>query len=570
MVKEVSDNNYDLKGYDEACKYALWCVEKENDKVGKYVKKQCKEFLKIINGNYGDKYYVDMEQVDYISTLMTCINIMPKKDAYNNLVGFQWFFIINALCVKRKDGKRRYELSILLIARKNGKTLLTSLLLMILMFIEKTPFAECYSVAPDRELSGQVYKEFQKLLANSPLMQPYFKILRSEIRCTRNNCVYKPLACSDNRLDGRLATVWVGDEVGALKNSYPLEAMQSSQITLEEKFGIIISTAYESLENPMVDNVNYAKKVLDGTIEDDTTFALIYEPDDYAEWMTDKALLQANPLAIEVEAVFKNIAGKRKKAIEMEGSLTNFKTKHMNIFLDGDELEVYIPLDVIRKGKIEPNSYDWTGKEVYVGVDLSQSNDNTAIAMVTYDTAMEKYVVKSWVFYPSNKEDEKTLREKVPYERYSRLGLCYPCGGNIIDYKFVEDFVLNLEEKFKVKIVSITYDKYNAISSVQKWEDAGYMMIEQKQHSQYLHLGTKKFREVAYEERVLYEDNILFEINLQNAMLDRDTNLNMYINKKKSMGKIDIIDAIINAFCTIEIDSVEARSVYEERGFIFW
>ena len=53
-------------------------------------------------------------------------------------------------------------------------------------------------------------------------------------------------------------------------------------------------------------------------------------------------------------------------------------------------------------------------------------------------------------------------------------------------------------------------------------------------------------------------------------MLDRDTNLNMYINKKKSMGKIDIIDAIINAFCTIEIDSVEARSVYEERGFIFW
>ena len=122
MVKEVSDNNYDLKGYDEACKYALWCVEKENDKVGKYVKKQCKEFLKIINGNYGDKYYVDMEQVDYISTLMTCINIMPKKDAYNNLVGFQWFFIFNSLCLRRKENKkRRYELSILLIARKNGR-----------------------------------------------------------------------------------------------------------------------------------------------------------------------------------------------------------------------------------------------------------------------------------------------------------------------------------------------------------------------------------------------------------------------------------------------------------------
>lgn len=452
-----------------------------------------------------------------------------------------------------------------------GKTLLTALILMILMFIEKTPFSECYSVAPDRELSGQVYKEFQKLITNSPLMREHFKILRSEIRCGRNNCIYKPLACSDNRLDGRLATVWIGDEVGALKNSYPLEAMQSSQITLEEKFGIIISTAYESLVNPMVENVNYAKKVLDRTVDDDTTFALIYEPDDYNQWMTDEALFQANPLAIEVKAVYENINGKRKKAIEMPSSLTNFKTKHMNIFLDGDELEVYIPLDVIRKGKIEPNSYDWNGKEVYIGVDLSQSNDNTAVAMVTYDRELEKYIIKSWVFYPTNKEDEKIQREKVPYDRYAKQGLCYPCGGNVIDYKFVEDFVLNIEKKFDVKIISITYDRYNAISSVQKWEDAGYEMVEQKQHSQYLHLGTKKFREVALEERVLYENNILFEINLQNAMLDRDTNLNLYINKKKSNGKIDIIDAIINCFCSIEADSVETTSVYEEReGFLFF
>ena len=452
-----------------------------------------------------------------------------------------------------------------------GKTLLTALILMLLMLM-CDPYAETYSVAPDRELSGQVYKEFQKLLANSPKMSKYFKILRSEIRCTANHCVYKPLACSDNRLDGRLATVWVGDEVGALKNSYPLEAMQSSQITLEEKFGIIISTAYESLNNPMTENVNYAKKVLDKVVNDDTTFALIYEPDDYNEWMTDNALYQANPLAIEIDAVFKNISDKRKKAIEMPSALTNFKTKHMNIFLDGDELEVYIPLDVIRKGKIEPNSYDWKGKEVYIGVDLSQSNDNTAVAMVTYDRELEKYVIKSWVFYPTNKEDEKIQREKVPYDRYAKQGLCFPCGANNIDYKFVEDFVLNIENKFGVKIISITYDRYNAISSVQKWEDAGYTMIEQKQHSQYLHLGTKKFREVATDYRVLYENNMLFEINLTNAMLDRDTNLNMYINKKKSNGKIDIIDAIINCFCSIEADSVETTSVYESErdGFLFF
>ena len=564
MISDTIKNN-------KAYQYALWCVDDNNKKVGKYVKKQCQDFIDIVNDE-NSKYYIKEKELQIIEGFLKLINIMPNKSAYDNLVGFQWFFIVNSLCVRRKtNNKRRYELSILLIARKNGKTLLTALILMLLMLM-CDPYAETYSVAPDRELSGQVYKEFQKLLANSPKMSKYFKILRSEIRCTANHCVYKPLACSDNRLDGRLATVWVGDEVGALKNSYPLEAMQSSQITLEEKFGIIISTAYESLDNPMTENVNYAKKVLDKVVNDDTTFALIYEPDDYNEWMTDNALYQANPLAIEIDAVFKNISDKRKKAIEMPSALTNFKTKHMNIFLDGDELEVYIPLDVIRKGKIEPNSYDWKGKEVYIGVDLSQSNDNTAVAMVTYDRELEKYVIKSWVFYPANKEDEKIQREKVPYDRYAKQGLCFPCGANNIDYKFVEDFVLNIENKFGVKIISITYDRYNAISSVQKWEDAGYTMIEQKQHSQYLHLGTKKFREVATDYRVLYENNMLFEINLTNAMLDRDTNLNMYINKKKSNGKIDIIDAIINCFCSIEADSVETTSVYENErdGFLFF
>lgn len=114
MVSDIVKNN---KSY----KYALWCVEKNNKKVGKYIKKQCEEFIKIANGE-DDRYYIDTEQLEFINILTKFINIMPKKNAYDNLVGFQWFFIINALCVRRtENGKRRYELSILLIARKNGR-----------------------------------------------------------------------------------------------------------------------------------------------------------------------------------------------------------------------------------------------------------------------------------------------------------------------------------------------------------------------------------------------------------------------------------------------------------------
>ena len=186
----------------KAYQYAVDCVREDNVNVGKYVKKQCQEFLDCVNS---DKYYIDERSLKITEGFLQLINIMPNKSAYENLAGFQWVLIVNVLCVKLKsNNKRRYELSIMLIARKNGKTMISSLMFMLLMLLSE-PRAEYYSIAPDRELSGQLYKEFVKLIENSPQMSKYFKVLRSEIRCTINNSVYKPLAFSINRLDGRLA-----------------------------------------------------------------------------------------------------------------------------------------------------------------------------------------------------------------------------------------------------------------------------------------------------------------------------------------------------------------------------
>ena len=113
MISDIIKNN-------KAYQYALWCVDDKNIKVGKYVKKQCQEFIDIVNDE-NSKYYIKEKELQIIEGFLKLINIMPNKSAYENLVGFQWFFIITSLCVRRKtNNKRRYELSILLIARKNG------------------------------------------------------------------------------------------------------------------------------------------------------------------------------------------------------------------------------------------------------------------------------------------------------------------------------------------------------------------------------------------------------------------------------------------------------------------
>ena len=347
--------------------------------------------------------------------------------------------------------------------------------------------------------------------------------------------------------------------------------MQSSQMSMINRTGILISTAYESLNNPMTQEVEYAEKVLDGVIEDDTLFALLYKPDNPKDWLSDKSLLEANPLCFEVPENLEYLKKQRTMAIEMPEAKKNFLTKHMNIFTDGDDSEVYIPMEDFRKCAIK--NYDWCGRDVYVGVDLSLTTDTTSISMVTYDVELGKFVAKSWAFIPKDNAHNKSKVEKVDYFLYKDKGYCFHCGDNVIDHNFVEEFVMSLAEKYGVNILDIGYDRYNCIASATRWYNAGYQVTEIKQHSSVLHAPTKFLKECVLKGEFAYEENKLLEIHFSNARCVYDNNLNAYINKKKSSGKIDMAASTINAMVFWEKEFAEGRNIYDtnerSEGFIF-
>ncbi|PET04399.1 terminase [Bacillus cereus] len=537
----------------------------------KYIKKACQNFIDDVH-DPSCKYFIDEKKLELITNLTKLINMADGlrvgQSAYESLVGFQWFFLVNALCWYHKDNKekRRYEKSVLLIARKSGKSFLTALLILILMILEPEN-SEFYSVAPDRELSSIVKNEIAKMLDASPLINKKFKTVRAEVRFELKKSKFIPLAYSENRLDGRKANVFVADEVGALKTRYPISAMESSQMNMVNRAGILISTAYESLNNPMTEEVEYAEKVLDGLVEDETLFALLYKPDDIKDWLSDEALLQANPLAIDLPENLEQLKKQRKKAMEIPSEETNFKTKHMNIFVDGIETEVYVSTDDLRKGKLD-EPFDWTGRKVHVGVDLAQTNDNTAVSMTTYDEETDTFVTKAWAFLPEGNIETKNKLEKIDYRIMQKNGFCFFSGDKVINYGDIEKFVMDLEDTYKVTIGQIGYDRYNALSSVNKWDEAGYNTVEIKQHSSYLHPATKLLKETILNEKFKYESNRLFEINVSNAREVKDNNLNSYVNKKKSKGKIDMLAATINAMYLWNLELLEGKSVYEDRGLI--
>ena len=194
----------------------------------------------------------------------------------------------------------------------------------------------------------------------------------------------------------------------------------------------------------------------------------------------------------------------------------------------------------------------WNGRKVWVGLDLSQTDDIVTVAMVTEEDNI--IYARVMGFLPGDKVEIKTMKEKVDYKRAEAAGECTACGDEVIDYSVVERYILNLEKNYGVEVQQIGYDRWNAMSTVQKLEAAGMTCVEIKQHSSVLHMPTKLLKEAILGQTFQYDANRLLEINFQNARCTEDTNLNKYVNKKKSTGKVDMVVAIINAIYLLQQD----------------
>lgn len=547
--------------FGRAEEYARWCAEPENRKVGRYVKKQAQLWLAIVDGVDKEAYICEKTYKKICRLLKLMVHPDLQVPMADGLEDYAWFLIVAVFCTKLQKGNTRYyRTALLLICRKNFKTFTSGVIFIIAMLTEPR-FSRFFSVAPDLKLSKELQVAIRKIIKSSPLLDDkIFKTLRSEIRCLLTESDYTPLAYSEDKMDGKLANVFLADEAGAM-DSYPVEAMRSSQITLLNKLGIIISTQYPNDNNVMIDEIDIAEKTLDGLLEDRRYFALLFEPDlEYRTgdaWKTDDLLIyQSNPVAYSHDYILEELKRMRSLAVLYENKRENFLCKHLNIKYKGLGVEGYVDINRVMECAIKENLEFWRGKRVYLGLDLSQTEDNTSVAMVCYENG--RIYAKVWGFVPADSVEVKSNREKVDYKRLIADGVCFACGDSVIDYGFVEDFVLSLEEKYGVEIMQLAFDRCNAISSVQKFEAAENPIecVEVKQHSSVLHPATKLLKERILQRTFQYDENRMLEINFQNARCTEDTNLNKYVNKKKSAGKVDMVVSLINAVYLLNVNEL--------------
>ncbi len=193
---------------NRAYKYAQWCIEEGNRKVPKYVKKQAKSWIDIVDGK-DEEVYIDkkaFEKINKLLKLMVHPDLQCPMD--EGLEDYAWFLIVAVFCTKLKNNEnkdvRYYITAVLEICRKNFKTF-NSAVIFILLMLTDPQFSRFFSVAPDLKLSKELQIAIKKIIKSSPLLaeEDVFKLLRSEIRCLLTDSEYIPLAYSEDRMDGK-------------------------------------------------------------------------------------------------------------------------------------------------------------------------------------------------------------------------------------------------------------------------------------------------------------------------------------------------------------------------------
>lgn len=536
---------------DKAIRYAKDVVDGK-EITTKEVKQQCQIFL----DDYYEKQYdesfefcFDEDKLLVINNLLKLFNFATgfiKGNVLEGLVGFQALFLcaIFGWRYKNDRDKFRYRDVVLFIPRKNAKTFIIAIVIILLMLTEEE-YSEFYSICLDRELATEVKKAMTQIINASPALTKYFnisKILSGKVTCKLTNSYYQARTAEADKNNAIRPCVVCVDEVGAFKDNSNIQAMRSGQLSVKNPLMLKITTAYANSDSIMLEELEYVKAVLEGTIENKKLFALLYYADREEAWR-DNAIYKANPLRVEEN--YKEIMENRDIAKVKVSEQEEFLTKHLNIFLETNEINKYVDINAWKKCRVD--KIDFSGKHIMVGVDLSVTTDLTAVSIMYKENNI--LYCHSKGFLPADSLAKR--RERIDYKRYAELGYCDIHDGMTVNYTLVEEYIRSLEDKYNCTIDYIITDPMNAGEMMDRLKQ-DYNVIKLRQTYTNLSPATKEFRKKIYDGEVKYEKNELLDWCMSNAITTKGkSDDEMLAKENKNKQRIDMVAALI--FCYTQL-----------------
>lgn len=446
------------------------------------------------------------------------------------------------------DDVRVFREVVLIMARKNGKTLLASAISAYIAYIDNDFGKRVYYVAPKLDQARLCFDGFYQTVKMEPELSTITQKRRTDVYIESTDTSIMPIAFNAKKSDGLNPSLVVCDEIASWHGDGGLkqyEVLKSALGARKQPLILSISTAGYENEGIYDELMKRCTAVLNGTSKEKRLAPFLYIVDDVTKWNDINELRKSNPnlsVSVSVDYLLEEIA-------VAENSLSKkaeFITKYCNVKQNSSQAW----LDSIAIEKASGKALDlndFRGSYCVGGIDLSQTTDLTACNVVIEKNG-QLYVFSKF-FLPMEKIDEAIARDAVPYRIYIQRGLLQESGDNFIDYHDCFDWFRMLVEEYEIYPLQIGYDRYSAQYLVQDMKAYGFHMDDVYQ-GENLTPVIQEFEGLLKDGKIHIGDNDLLKMHLFDSAVKMNTETNRRkLVKLRQMAHIDGMAALLDAFC---------------------
>jgi len=468
---------------------------------------------------------------------------------------WQQFITWNLFGFERANGYRRFTQSYISVAKKNGKSPYAGFVSAKGLLVDGEEAAEIYSTATTRDQAKEVFIYTKEMLKRSKLKE-YINFLTHSIAYEPNASFMKPLSADADSFEGKNPHIVTVDEFHAHKTDELYTNSKTAMVNRPQPLILVITTRGYNKQGPCFQMDKIAIKILDGSLQQDNMFAIIYTLDDGDNWEDPKNWIKANPnlgVSVQLDKLqdgFIDAKNDPTKAV-------SFKTKNLNLWEDAAKTWITTKQYNACTGDVPIDIEKLKGRKCWGGLDLASVNDTTSLCLIFPDDDHEYFTILWYFWLPEMSYQERIKKDGVNYDLWAKEGFIELTDGNTTDYNYIYSRITGFtkygDKTTEPGIVdlfnlqSIAYDRYNSSQLVIDLIDQGIEMSAFGQGFVSMSTPTKEVFKLVLSQKLIHGGNPVGRWQCSNIVITQDAAENIKIDKKKAAEKVDGWVALVMA-----------------------
>ncbi|MCM8595177.1 MAG: terminase large subunit [Candidatus Accumulibacter sp.] len=456
---------------------------------------------------------------------------------------WQVFVLTTVFGWVKPDGKRRFRRAYIEVPRGSGKSALSSAVALYMLAADGEGGAEVYSLATTRDQARIVFGDAQAMARQSPGFRTRFGVGvgAHNIHVLASGSKFEALSAEGSTLDGLNIHFGCIDELHAHKTRTVYDVVETGTGKRDNSLLWVITTAGSNRSGICYEVRTFVTRLLDRVFDDDSQFGIVYGLDEGDDWALEESLIKANPnwgISVRPEVLLPLQA----KALQMPSAVNNFKTKHLNEWVNADTAWMDLRAwDRCADPTLDLD--DYAGEPCWIGLDLASKTDIAAVLLVfAHRETPGAFAVFGRYYLP-----EETVQQagNSQYAGWGRSGRLTVTPGNVIDFSWIEADLIDFASRFAIQAVA--FDPFQATQLSTRMIAEGLPMVEVRPTVLNFSEPMKTIEALVLQGRLVHDGDPVLTWMASNVVAHLDAKDNIYPRKERPENKIDGIVALILA-----------------------